>query len=289
MDLMTMIGIAAGFLLIINGIGIGSVSNFIDISSFLIVAGGTLAASVASYSPGILCDIPGHMRVLFRGNRYDIVELVDQMVDLAILARKDGLLALEAKAEEIKEPFFKQNLLMAVDAQEPEKIRCVLEKELKDMMNRHDRAAGFYEKAATYAPAFGMIGTLIGLINMLKGMDPDMGGTFSMGRDMSLALITTFYGSVLANLIFHPIAQKLRVRQRQEVFYCSAVIEGVIGIQRGEHPKFLREHLLAALKKSLQDKALSRLEDKDAYRGDESLLGRKRYVLKKSDFEQERL
>ena len=236
MDLMTMIGIAAGFLLIINGIGIGSVSNFIDISSFLIVAGGTLAASVASYSSSILRDIPGHIRVLFRGNRYDIVELVDQLVDLAILARKDGLLALESKAEEIKEPFFKQSLLMAVDAQEPEKIRCVLEKELEDM-----------------------------------------------------ALITTFYGSVLANLIFHPIAQKLRVRHRQEAFYCSAVIEGVIGIQRGEHPKFLREHLLAALKKSLQDKALSRLEEKDAYRGDESLLGRKRYVLKKSDFEQERL
>ncbi len=288
MDLMTIVGIVAGFMLILNGIGMGSIGNFLDISSFLIVAGGTLAAVIASYPPGILLEIPGHLKVLLRGNKYDIEDLVDQIVDMVILARREGLLALEPMAEEIKEPFFRQSLFMVVDAQDSEKIRNVLEKELENSTNRHDRAAGFYERAAAYAPAFGMVGTLIGLINMLRGMNLDIIGTFTLGRDMSLALITTLYGSILANLILNPIAQKLRIRQNQEEVYCTTVIEGVIGIQKGEHPKFLREHLLASLKQSLQDKALTRLEEKDAFRGDESLLGRKRYVFSRSDFEKDK-
>lgn len=289
MDLMTVVGVAAGFLLIVNGIGVDNIGNFLDISSFLIVIGGTLAAVIASYPLSILLEIPGHIKVILRGNQYDIVELVDKMVDFVILARREGLLALEPMADEIEEPFFRQSLFMVVDAQDTDKIRYILERELENSVNRHDRAAGFYEKAAFYAPAFGMVGTLIGLINMLKGMNLDTVATFSLGRDMSLALITTLYGSVLANLILSPMAQKLRIRQNQEEVYCTTVIEGVIGIQRGEHPKFLREHLLASLKQSLQDKALSRLEEKDVFRGDESLLGRKRYVFNKSDFEKERL
>ena len=102
---------------------------------------------------------------------------------------------------------------MIVDANDPDKVRLVLERELDNMMVRHDQAAGLYEKAASYAPSFGMIGTLIGLINMLKGMNMDAGGSSSIGSDMSVALITTFYGCILANVIFNPIAKKLRIRQ----------------------------------------------------------------------------
>lgn len=284
MDLTTIVGIAAGIILVLNGIGADNIQNFIDLPSFVIVVGGTLAAVIASYPPSILLDIPKHIKVLFRGNKYEITKLVDQMVDLVILARKEGVLALEDKAEEIKEPFFRQSLFMIVDAIDPEAVRYILERELENNMNRHDQVAGMYEKAAAYAPAFGMVGTLIGLVNMLKGLNMDAGATSSLGKDMSLALITTLYGSMLSNLIFNPIAKKLRIRQDQEEFYCSTVIEGVIGIQRGEHPKFLREHLLAALKRSQKDKALSYLEAKDAHRGDESLLGRKRYIFNKDDF-----
>ena len=127
------------------------------------------------------------------------------------------------------------------------------------MMTRHDAAAGLYEKASAYAPAFGMVGTLVGLINMLKGLNLDgSGGASSLGEDMSIALITTFYGSVLSNLVFHPIAKKLRIRQDEEELYCSTIIEGIIAIQSGENPKYLREHLLASLKQSQQKKLLSK-------------------------------
>ena len=171
MDPTTLLGIILGFALIVNGIGFDKIGNFIDIPSMVIVIGGALAATLSSYPLGILKDIPKHFAVLIRGNRYNVPKLIEQLVDLGTIARQSGLLALEDKAEEIKDPFFKQSVLMIVDANDPDKVRLVLERELDNMMVRHDQAAGLYEKAASYAPSFGMIGTLIGLINMLKGMN----------------------------------------------------------------------------------------------------------------------
>ena len=261
MDITTLIGIVVGTFLIINGIGADKLGNFVDKSSILIVVGGTLAATVASYPLSILMDIPKHIMVLFRGKQYNIPKLVEQLVDLAMIARQSGLLALEEKADEIKDPFFKQSVLMIVDANDPDKVRFVLERELENMMTRHDEVAGLYEKASAYAPAFGMIGTLVGLINMLKGLNlDDGGGAGNLGQDMSVALITTFYGSVLSNLLFHPLAKKLRIRQDEEELYCSTIIEGIIAIQSGENPKYLREHLLASIKQSQQRKLLSKAE-----------------------------
>ena len=261
MDITTLIGIVVGTFLVINGIGTDKLGNFVDKSSILIVVGGTLAATVASYPLSILMDIPKHIMVLFRGKQYNIPKLVEQLVDLAMIARQSGLLALEEKADEIKDPFFRQSVLMIVDANDPDKVRFVLERELENMMPRHDEVAGLYEKASAYAPAFGMIGNLVGLINMLKGLNlDDGGGATNLGQDMSVALITTFYGSVLSNLIFHPIAKKLRIRQDEEELYCSTIIEGIIAIQSGENPKYLREHLLASIKQSQQRKLLSKAE-----------------------------
>ena len=223
--------------------------------------GGTIAATIASYPFRILKDVPKHIMVCFRGGKYNIPKLVDQLVDLAMLARQSGLLALEEKAEEIKDPFFKQSVLMIVDASDPDKVRELLEKTMDDMMARHDEAAGLYEKASAYAPAFGMIGTLVGLINMLKGMDLGGGGGAStLGQDMSVALITTFYGSGIANIFMQPIAKKLRVRQAEEELYCVTIVEGLMGIQAGENPKMLREHLLSCMKQSQQKKLLLKAE-----------------------------
>jgi len=259
MDLTTFLGIAIGAALIVNGIGVSKLGNFYDVPSILIVIGGTFAAIIASYPFSILKDIPKHFMVLLRGKQYNIPKLVDQLVDLAMVARQNGLLALEEKAEEIKDPFFKQSVLMIVDATDPESVREILDRELENMMTRNDQGAGLYEKGSAYAPAFGMIGTLVGLINMLKGMDLGAStGASSLGQDMSVALITTFYGSALSNLIFHPIAKKLRIRQDEEELYCSTIVEGIIAIQAGENPKYLREHLLASLKQSQQKKLLSK-------------------------------
>ena len=176
MDVSTLIGFILAIGLCVWGIGPSKLGNFVDMQSLAIVVGGTIAAIVASYPFRLLKDVPKHFAVLVRGKKYNIPKLVDQMVDLAMLARQSGLLALEEKAEEIKEPFFKQSILMIVDASDAEKVREMLEKQMDDMMARHDEVAGIYEKASSYAPAFGMIGTLIGLINMLKGLNLDGGG-----------------------------------------------------------------------------------------------------------------
>lgn len=257
MDVSTLIGFILAIGMCVWGIGPSKLGNFVDMQSLAIVVGGTIAAIVASYPFRLLKDVPKHFAVLVRGKKYNIPKLVDQMVDLAMLARQSGLLALEEKAEEIKEPFFKQSILMIVDASDAEKVREMLEKQMDDMMARHDEVAGIYEKASSYAPAFGMIGTLIGLINMLKGLNLDGGGgASSLGEDMSVALITTFYGSAFANIFCQPIAKKLRIRQAEEELYCTTVVEGIMGIQAGENPQFLREHLLSCMKQSQQKKLL---------------------------------
>ncbi len=260
MDLTTLIGLLLSGVLMIYGIGMEKLGNFIDMQSIVIVVGGTLAALIGSYPFAILKEIPKHIRVLLRGKQYDIPPLVDQLVELSMIARQKGLLALEEQADEIKDPYLKHSILMIVDANDPDKVRLVLERELDNMMTRHDQAAGLYEKGAIYAPAFGMIGTLIGLINMLKGMEDMSSAATTIGQDMSIALITTFYGCLLANAIFNPIAKKLRIRQDEEELYCSTIIEGILSIQAGENPQYLRERLLTSVKRSQQERLLARAE-----------------------------
>lgn len=257
MDVSTLIGWIMASALIVWGIGIAKLGNFWDLPSLAIVLGGAMAALISSYPFRILKDMPKHLLICFRGGKYNVPKLVDQLVDLAMLARQSGLLALEEKAEEIKDAFFKQSVLKIVDANDPDRVREMLEKELDDMAARHDEAAGIYEKGSAYAPAFGMVGTLVGLINMLKGMDLGGGGGASnLGQDMSVALITTFYGSAFANIIFQPIAKKLRIRQAEEELYCTTIVEGVMAIQAGVNPQMLREQLLSCMKQSQQKKLL---------------------------------
>lgn len=262
MDLTLLIGWLVAAALIVNGITVEKLGNFWDQPSFVIVVGGTIASLIACYPFRMLKDVPKHIGTCLRGSKkYDVPKTVEQIVDLAMIARQSGLLALEEKAGEIKEPFFKAAVLMIVDANDPDKVRFVLERQVEDMMSRHDEARGMYIKGSALAPAFGMIGTLVGLVNMLKGMDlSGSGGASSLGQDMGVALITTFYGSALSNVIFHPIAQKLAVREGEEVLYCSTVIEGVISIQSGENPKYIREHLLASLQRGQQTKLLKKAD-----------------------------
>lgn len=255
MDITTLIGALIGIFLIIHGIGTDNIGNFIDISSILIVVGGTLSAVVASYPVEMLLDVPKHFQVLLRGNRHNVLQLVDQIEAMAVESRKNGLLALEDMAYEVKNTFLRQSVLMIVDAKDPDKVRYVLEYEVYSMKVRHDQVAGLYEKASAYAPAFGMIGTLIGLIDMLKQLDLEAAaGNATLGIGMSVALITTFYGSILSNLVFHPIAKKLRVRQNEEELYCNLVIDGVIAIYKGESPQYVKAQLQNMIKKSQQKK-----------------------------------
>ncbi len=258
MDLTSIIGIITGAILIITvGIGPDKMTNFWDVPSMAIVLGGTICAVVASYPVSMLKKIGKHMVLLIKGGKYDIGALLDTLVDMAYLARKNGLLALEEKANELDDTFFKQGIMMIVDAAEPEEVRSLMENELDTMSQRHEEALGMYEKASAYAPAFGMIGTLVGLINMLKGMSLDSGSAGDIGPDMATALITTFYGCILANLFFLPIAKKLRVRNEEELLYKQIVIEGILAIQSGDNPKFLKEKLLTYVGEDVRRKILA--------------------------------
>lgn len=259
MDISSILGIIVGAVVIVWGIGFGSLGNFWDPNSLAIVLGGTIAAVIASYPLKTLKQMFKHTKILISGNKFRPEEAIDKLVEMAQLARKNGLLALEEQANELEDPFFKQGILLVVDAMDEEKVRAMLEQEIDNMAERHDASAEIYDKAAAFAPAFGMIGTLVGLINMLKGMDLSSGSSSSIGEDMSVALITTFYGCVIANLIFMPIAKKLRIRNDEELLYKQIILEGVIGIQEGDNPKNLKEKLVSHL--SEQHKAQILNED----------------------------
>lgn len=218
------------------------IMNFFDAPSIMITIGCTFAVVAASFPASILKSIPKHFKIIMNTKKFDPNSFIDQLVDLAQKARKDGLLALEEPASQQKDPFFKQAIMLIVDANDPDHVRSILENDIEQMSTRHEDTASMYDKASSAAPAFGMIGTLVGLINMLKGMDPTTGGS-NLGQDMGVALITTLYGCILANMIFNPIASHLRSQDEEEVLCKMIIVEGITGIQSGENPKFLKERL----------------------------------------------
>lgn len=257
MDITTIIGIVGGFFFVINGIlGGGDIKSFIDMPSVAIVLGGTLCSTIASFPFNMLKNVGKHFTKLISNKSFRVEPAIENIVDFAQVARKNGLLALEEKANALSDPFFKQGIMLVVDAMEEDKVRDMLETEVDSMSSRHEEEVGIYDKAAAFAPAFGMIGTLVGLINMLKGMDLSSGGSSAIGQSMATALVTTFYGCMLANLVFMPIAKKLRIRNEEEILYKQIVIEGVIGIQSGDNPKNLKEKLVSLLHQKSQQKLL---------------------------------
>lgn len=257
MDITSILGLVIGMVLIVFvGITPAKLGNFWDAESLAIVVGGAIAAVVMSYPLSMLKTIPGHFKMLIQGNKYNIAELVNTLEEMAQLARKNGLLALEEKANELDDPFFKQGIMLIVDATEPEEVRSLMENDLDAMAARHEEGIGLYNKASAFSPAFGMIGTLVGLVNMLKGMNLDGDGASDIGPAMATALITTFYGCMLANLLFSPIANKLSVRNDEEMLYKQIMIEGILAIQAGDNPKFLKEKLVTYISQKRRLKVL---------------------------------
>ena len=231
-------------------IDIDNFFNFVDLSSVLITIGGTLAVVIACY-PKLAKSFPKHFGILLRSNAFDPRIYVDQLVELAQIARKNGLLALEEKARDQSDPFFQQAIMLIVDANDPDRVRSILENDIEQTSARHMEVVAMYERGSNAAPAFGMIGTLIGLINMLKNLDgADMS---SLGPDMSVALVTTFYGSIMAHVIFNPIAANLTARDEEEILCRQIIVEGIMAIQSGENPKFLRERLMTFMNQQLRE------------------------------------
>ena len=217
--------------------------NFVDAASILIVIGCTLFIVAASFPGSMLKAMPKHFGIILKTKVFDPVHYIEQLVELAQIARKNGLLSLEEKANEQTDPFFKQAIMLIVDANDQDKVRAILENDIECMNARHEDAAAMYDKASSIAPAFGMVGTLVGLINMLKSMDVE-GGAGDLGGAMGTALITTLYGCIMAHMVFGPVAQLLRGRDEEEVLCKQIIVEGVMAIQAGENPKALKERLL---------------------------------------------
>ena len=178
-----------------------------------------------------------------RQTKHDQTEVIKKIIELSNVARKEGLLALEDAASDLDDAFMKKGIFLIVDGTEPDLVRAILETELTCIEDRHKKVSSFWETAAAMGPAWGMIGTLIGLINMLKHLDD----VSTVGPNMSTALITTFYGSLLANWLAMPIATKLKANNAEEVTVKEVVIEGLLSIQAGENPRVIEEKLKSFL------------------------------------------
>ena len=247
MDFTMFIGIILATALMIYGMGIPNLGNFFDVQSIVIVLIGTLATLFSGYGIKAFKQLPKHMKLIMAKDRYNAKDCIAQIVEMAQIARKKGLLALEEESKKIEDPFFKQSLILIVDVPDASRIKEMLETELLYLDERHAKTVNFYETGEALAPAFGMIGTLIGLVNMLKSMSMDSGGSSTIGQDMSVALITTLYGVIMANIMFGPIVRRLKQRHDEEILYKNIIIEGVLAIQAGDNPKFLNEKLTSYL------------------------------------------
>lgn len=217
--------------------------NFIDIPSVLIVIGGTLACLMVAFPISQFKKIGKHMKIIFSPNQYNPAAYIAQIVGFAKKARVSGLLALEEDIENVEDPFMKSSLMMVVDSVDPDKVKQQMETELEYMEDRHTRDRALYDKGGAFAPGFGMIGTLIGLINLMHNLNDSA----SVGPNMAVALVTTFYGSLLSNMVFIPVSNKLRVRHEEEMLCKTIVYEGVQGIQAGENPKYIETRLAELL------------------------------------------
>lgn len=249
MDLASVVGLIAGLgfvlLAIFSG---GSLALFINIPSMMIVGGGTVSATLLNYPIGEVLGVLKVVQKAFHHNEIYPLEIIETMVDFAETARREGILSLEQKTLTLDDEFLKTGINLAVDGTEPEHIRDIMTTEINYIAERHRTGASIFEAMGMYAPAFGMIGTLIGLINMLANMsDPS-----SIGPNMAVALITTLYGSFAANLIFLPIAGKLKARSADEMLIKELCIEGIMAIQSGDNPRIVGGKLKAFISPSLR-------------------------------------
>jgi len=252
LDLASLIGLGGCFGLILFGImqaDPSAIFNFIDVTSVIITVGGTLLCMLAM--SGSIGDYVTNLKsflLVIKTSTYNEAEMITKIIDLSNVARKEGLLALEEAASDIEDDFLKKGILLIVDGTDPELVRDILETELVCINGRHKGKISFWESMAAMGPAWGMIGTLIGLINMLKNLSDFA----TIGPNMSVALITTLYGSMLANWICTPVATKLKDNDASETMQKEVMIEGLLSIQAGENPRVIEEKLKSFLPPSLR-------------------------------------
>lgn len=229
-------------------VNMGGMANFIDVQSLAITVGGTIGCLIASFPMSYLKNIGKRLGIAIKPKKYDPKKYIDQIVEYAQVARSRGLLALEESANQCTDAFMKSALMMIVDANDPEKVRGMLDDTIMFMCERHEQGRSFFEKGVGIFPAFGMLGTLVGLINMLATLNLDDPTELTSG--MAVALITTFYGSLFANVIFAPLGMALKNSHEEELLCMQIIEEGVLAIAGGSNPRYIQEKLEFMLPKS---------------------------------------
>ena len=227
----------------------GELGWFIDIPSLMITVGGTFGVLIAISPISLLKSVGALFKYALFPPKYNAADYINQIVEFANTARSKGLLALEDSANKCEDPFLKQALMLIVDANDSAKVREMLEGSVGFMEERHEAGQAFFGKGASLAPAFGMLGTLVGLVQMLQNLD---GG--DLGPAMATALITTFYGSFFANILFTPLERALQNAHASEMLCMQIIIEGVMSIAEGSNPRMIREKLEFMLPKSAKAK-----------------------------------
>lgn len=247
MDIASLAGIIIGVAMMALGIitsgGVQAFGNFIDIPSVFVTIGGSLSSVLgANKLPDFLNGLKS-ISMPFKNKVIDPSETIRKIIELSNLSRKDGLLALEEAANNIDDEFLKKGIMLVVDGTDQELVRGILETDIVCLEERHKKVIGFWEKWAEMGPAWGMIGTLLGLVNMLKKLDDPS----AIGPNMAVALLTTLYGSLIANWLCNPISSKLKVNHEMEMTLKTITIEGLLSIQAGENPRVIEEKLKSFL------------------------------------------
>ncbi len=242
MDLATIIGILAGLFVVISSIVAGGGwQAFVHIPSLAITIGGMLCATLIHFSMPQFLSIFAIIKKTFIVKIPPANHLVQGMVNYAAINRRDGALALEQEIGKLSDPFLIKGMQMLVDGQDPVNIRELLNLEIEKLEDRHGTGKKILEFMGAAAPAFGMIGTLIGLVQMLRNLESPE----SIGAGMAVALLTTFYGAFMANLIFIPLAGKLGIYSKSEITSMEMIVEGICSIAQGENPTTVRERMHA--------------------------------------------
>ncbi len=243
MDIATILGLVICFAMVLVGVatsgGLQALPSYFDIPSIAITFGGAFSAVLAANTLQSFISGIKSFGLILKVPKNNTAEMINNIINLSNVARKEGLLSLEEAAGELDDEFLKKGILLIVDGTDPELVRAIMETELVSMDSRHKARIGFWENVGSMGPAWGMIGTLVGLVNMLNNMED----ASSIGPNMATALITTLYGSLLANWICAPVSNKLKSQNDMEMMQKEIMIEGLLSIQAGENPRVIEEKL----------------------------------------------
>lgn len=249
MDLTTVLGFLISWMLVLGGMAAGgNIGAYIDFPSVLITVGGSCGAVIAAYPSDKLKSVSGVIRSAFVSREPNLVGMVQTIVSFAEKARREGLLALEGDVADLDNEFLKKSIQLVVDGTDPELVKAILDTEIGVREDRHMANKSIFDSLAELAPAYGMIGTLIGLIAMLGNLQD----VSSLGPGMAVALITTMYGSMMANMFAIPISKKLSARSAQQIVAMELMVEGILAIQAGENPRIVEEKLKVFLPPKLR-------------------------------------